>query len=146
MLEASFEGTLFATSASSSLYLWQWKTIWQRHIQGLLPIARDQKPLFVTHPPTGQWSSWGCKLILTKNDQDSTWRGKGDMVWRTAKCVIGISNDALHTYKRNTLSSCVWKWSHNPSGSWINQLQSGPSWRREEWRRNVLVVRSFGWS
>ena len=42
---------------TQSTDLKQWEAIRQQHIQRLLLIARDQQSLFITRPPSSQWTS-----------------------------------------------------------------------------------------
>ena len=66
--------------------IWQWTTVQQHTFQRILWTTRNQEPLFLTLPPTGQWPGRGSKPILIEDHQDSAWRGKGSMAGWVTGC------------------------------------------------------------
>ena len=67
-----------------------------------------------THPPSSQWTGWGHELILVQNHQDSA---QG-----------GLQDDSKDTYRRNTISTSIWKRGSHPDWSRTHELQSRKPW------------------
>ena len=107
---------------TESVGLWQWKTIRQQRIQGLLFEVRNQELLLITHPLAGQRTDRGYEPILAQDHRDSAWRGKGHLARGTSNHSIGIPDDSKNTHQRDTVSTSVQEWSSHPSQSWTHKL------------------------
>ena len=96
---------------SEGACLGQRKTV----VQEFLLRARHSESLLITSTPAGKRIGRSHEPDITENHQNPARNGKGYLARRTAKRLMGISDDCKDTHRGNPISTYVRSWCSYPS-------------------------------
>ena len=93
---------------SEGACLGQRKTVRQRRVQEFLLRARHSESLLITSTLAGKRTAGSHEQDIAENHQNPARSGKGYLARRTAKRLMGVSDDCKDTHRGDPISTYIW--------------------------------------